>query len=246
MAESALAPASACASLARMRRLFAVLCCTILLPVFVLGCSYAPLGLAENQPNVGDARIERDIVLYGENRFEVGEYTDAGFREDCRLTSRVEGWIEDTDAADGCVSCTEIYALTLLETDVEYFTNRIDQDETDCDFGLAGGFGIGFAPIDAFPIDFSESFFEWLNDHEPDEGDGTAVSYMQTNWSPIGSSDWTPRLGLFEAAEPIGTTYEREYFVKGYYYYNTNHLQTSSGREFGAVRWNMDLRFDDE
>ncbi len=97
-----------------------------------------------------------------------------------------------------------------------------------------------------FPIDFSENFFEWLNDHEPDEGDGTAASYVLTNWSPIGSSDWTPRLGLFEAADPIGTTYEREYFVKGYYYYNTNHLQTSSGHEFGAVRWEMDLRFDDE
>jgi len=229
-----------------MLRFLAALSSLVCLPVFVLACGYAPLGLEENQPEVGDARIERDIVLYGENRFEIGEYTDDGFREDCRLTSQMEGWVEETAASDGCTSCTEIYALTLLETEVEYFTNRIDQQETECNFGLAGGFGIGFAPIEVFPIDFSENFFEWLNDHEPDEGDGTAASYVLTNWSPIGSSDWTPRLGLFEAADPIGTTYEREYFVKGYYYYNTNHLQTSSGHEFGAVRWKMDLRFDDE
>ncbi len=229
-----------------MSRLFVVIPCVLLLPLAVLGCGYAPLGLVDNQPKVSDAIIERDIVLYGENRFSIGEYTDNGFREDCRLTSEVEGWIEETDTADGCTSCTEVYALTFKQTEVEYFTNRIDQEESECDFGLAGGFGIGFAPVEAFPVDVSESFFEWLNDHEPDEGDGTAVSYVQTNWSPLGSSDWTPRLGLFDAADPLGTTYEREYFVKGYYYYNTSHVQSSWGQEFGSVRWFMDLRFDDE
>ncbi|MBJ94639.1 MAG: hypothetical protein CMP23_09205 [Rickettsiales bacterium] len=224
-----------------MLRCLLLFCVTI----SALGCGYEPLGLADNQPQLGDARIDRTVVLYGENRFEVGEYTDDGFREDCRLTSELQGWVEESNEADGCPSCSEVYAVTVLETEVEYFTNRIDQQESDCNFGLAGGFGIGFAPIESFPIDFSESFYEWLGDHEPDEGDGTAVSYMLTNWSPIGSSDWTPRLGLFDSADPLGT-FDREYFVKSYYYYSTDHLETQSGRQFGAVRWKMDLRFKDQ
>ena len=235
-------PTILCARLPRMVRFPPVVCFVLTLPIFALGCGYQPLGLDENRPQIGDSIIDRDIILYGENRFEVGEYTDDGFREDCRLTSQVEGWLETGDMTDGCTSCTEIYSVTLLETEVEYYTNQIDQDESECNFGLAGGFGIGFAPIDQFPIDFSESFFEWLNEDEPDEGDGTAVRYVQTNWSPIGTSDWTPRLGLFDAADPLGT-FEREYYVKGYYYYNTNHLLKNNGAEYGAVRWKMDVQF---
>ena len=44
-----------------------------------VGCGYQPLGLAESKPKLADAMIERDIILYGENRFEIGEYTDNGF-----------------------------------------------------------------------------------------------------------------------------------------------------------------------
>ena len=225
-----------------LRYITSLVAAVLALPVFALGCGYQPLGLADNKPNIADARIDRDIILYGENRFEIGEYTDDGFREDCRLTSQVEGWVEDGDAAEGCTSCTEIYSLTLLETETDYFTNTIDQQESECDFGLAGGFGLAFAPVEQFPIDLSENFFEWLNENETDEGDGTAVRYVQSNWSPIGPSDWTPRLGLYDAADPIGT-YEREYYVLGYYYYTTNHLLKNNGNEYGAVRWKMDVRF---
>jgi len=218
-----------------------------------MGCGYQPLGLAENHPSVGDSIIERDIVLCGENRFEVGEYVDNVFREDCRLTSRLKGWVESGPAVDGCPSCSEIYGLTVLDTEVEYFNGQIDQEESECNFGLAGGFGLAFAPVEQFPIDDSDGFFSWLNEHEPDEAAGTAVRYALTNWSPSGSSDWTARLGLFDSADPVPSIQDedcefesdREHFVKGFWYYNTQHLLKNSGAQYGSVRWKMDLVIED-
>ncbi len=190
-----------------------------------VACNYEPLNLSVNIPALEDAIAQHDVIAYGENRFLVGEYGDDGFVEACRVVSDLQGWY-DPELNDGsCANCTEVITLVLT-----------DSSDTSCDEGFVGSFSIGVTPTENFPEGFHNAFHDWVLEGEVDEGEGTAVAFLQTLWSPLGAEEWEPRMGVFEDVDPVGLSYEREYYAQSYFYY------VVQDREGPHVRWNLDLK----
>lgn len=205
-----------------MHRLFAL----VLLLASLSACRYEPLEYDENVPQLGDAVIDREIVVFGESRIT---YRTDGGNFICAIVSDIEGWVEEEvdPASVGCVGCTENFTLG-------FFAN----DDSDCNHAVSGAATIALTPTSFFPRD-SQPEWQWDFLMEEDEGElpggagGQATGYVSTNWSPFGPSDWGPRMALFPPDSETGLdSYVREYFAYGWY------VWTSSE---GRASWEMDL-----
>ena len=205
-----------------MNRLFVLL----LAFASLSACRYAPLEFEENIPEIEDAVVNRELVVFGESR--INYYSDNG-NWICQIAANIEGWSEsEVDSADvGCTGCSENFTLS-------FFAN----DDTTCDHSIGGVATIALTPISFFPQD-TQPEWQWENLTEedpsewPDAAAGGPLGYISTNWSPHGPSDWSPRLAYYPLDDATGLdSYSREYFAQGWYVWTS-----STGRAY----WEMDL-----
>ena len=183
------------------------------------GCSYTPLALDENRPDVEDQIQEHEIVVGGESRIRFGDSSSTN----CWLFNEVRGWADHFDPDDlGCSGCSEGYTLVLDPS-----------DEGSCDFPVAGAPSIAITQLEFFPWgDYPDWVERVLTEDVPEAAAGTAVAYASTNWNPSGEADWSERLAVYELAEGPAEGFARAYYLSPFYVYST-------AEGFGY--WYMDL-----
>ena len=114
-----------------------------LLAVAVLaGCPYQPLAYDENVPSMEDAVKHPTIVVHGRStvvwQAQNGEGALTG--EFCRTTADVSGWLSPDLNDESCVGCQDVYTLEL------------DENSSNCDFGMAQFAVIAFTPAIEAPM----------------------------------------------------------------------------------------------
>ena len=192
----------------------------------LFGCRFEPLAYDENVPELSDAILDRDIVVYGEAVFA---YFDDDDNLICELSMDIQGWAEEEEAPPGdiiCVGCSENFTLSLAAN-----------EDSSCDHTISGAATVAIARSEYFRRSDNPSWI-WDNylaseDH-PDEAGAPAFGFLATNWDPRGSADWGERLAIYEAAESSDVEGAvREYYAQGFYIWGTSE---------GRATWSMTLQ----
>ena len=199
---------------------------TLLLTALLLltGCQYGPLERQENQPQLTDAVVERDIVVTGRSYVVFRENNNGVGGLLCIMEQDVEGWEAPELNDETCIGCQETYTLGLVTT------------ESDCDFTVGATADIAFTPIEFLDVSgVQDSVADWLLENE-------AESYLNTTWTVRSTDDWEPRMGVWsdETPNPLeggNGTYECEFdrCAQHYFWYG-------SGDWY--ARWWVDLEFE--
>lgn len=153
------------------------------------GCQYAPLERQENQPELADASLDREIVITGQSyvTWRQREGNGAVGSVICVVEQDVRGWAAPELNDASCKGCDEIYTLAMEVTNAE-----------DCDKGGPSAVDIAFATFDFYDQTAgTDSNLEWLVEYESD-------GYMNTTWDPRGYTAWDPRMGVFDDVIPNG------------------------------------------
>lgn len=198
---------------------------TLLLTGLLLltGCQYGPLERQENQPQLADAVVERDIVVSGRSVVVFRENVDGIGPVLCTMEQDVEGWEAPELNDETCIGCQETYTLGLLTT------------ETDCDFTVGATADIAFTPMDFLDVSGAQdSVSNWLVENEAEE-------YLNSTWTVRGSDGWEPRMGVWSDEtpdDPSGNgSYECEFdrCAQQRFWYGTTEWY---------ARWWVDIEFE--
>jgi hypothetical protein len=182
-------------------------------------------------PDLAGAKIDRDVVVYGESRIHYFEEVDNSLQEYCVAVAGINGWVEAEGPDAGCIGCSEDFTLAFLQS-----------DESSCEHSYPSGTAtLAITPLQYFPVEEYPALWDWLREGDPPPGaDGDAVAFAYTNWLPAGGTEYLPYLGIYPPAESTGLeSYEREYYVRtrsGYVVSYTQH---------GWTTWEMDLWLTD-
>ena len=171
--------------------------------VFLLlaGCAEAPLALEENRPEISDAPIERDLVIYG--TMDVSYWTRGQNSEYvCGGEYDVVGWVEEelssTDV--GCTGCSENYTIAPAFRDSTCNTLRARGAPT------VALLDFGFFPHDG--TSWRQSVFDFLtDDYVPPAAQGPAERFGRSNWNAVAYYDEDAFDGFF-GVYPSGSTPE--------------------------------------
>lgn len=144
------------------------------------GCQYEPLDNEANKPQLGNAVLTHDIIVTGKAYLLFLENDDGNLGDFlCTVEQSVEGWAADELNDETCVGCSNTYGLGLISVD------------SGCDFATGAVANIAFTPLEFLDRSAHESLGDWLDENGADE-------YLNTTWEPRGSSEWKPRMGVFE------------------------------------------------
>lgn len=166
---------------------------SLILFVFLLlvGCAEPPLALDDHRPEISDAVIERDLVVFG--TMEV-VYTTRGQNPEvvCTGDFDVVGWVEeDLSSTDvGCTGCSENYTLAPTF------------DESTCNSVRARGAPtLVLQDFDFFPHNGTQgrqNTFDFLTgDYVPPSSSGPAERFGRSNWNAVSFYDDGAFAGLF-------------------------------------------------
>ncbi len=151
------------------------------------GCQYSPLERQENQPELADALLDREIVATGTSYLTLRQREGNGGVGGviCVLEQDVRGWAAPELNDANCRGCGAVYTLA-METLGD-----------DCGVGPTS-VNIGFATFDFYDQTAgTEGSLEWLVENGSD-------GYMNTTWDPRGYTTWDPRMGVFDEMIPNG------------------------------------------
>ena len=190
-----------------------------LLAVAVLaGCPYQPLAYDENVPSMEDAVKHPTIVVHGRStvvwQAQNGEGALTG--EFCRTTADVSGWLSPDLNDESCVGCQDVYTLEL------------DENSSNCDFGMAQFAVIAFTPLTALNPGYAQSYGQWFDTNGAD-------SFLQVRWTPSGQTGWRPGLGVFDGGWPDDEVEcDADICGESRYYHCRNEAQ-------GCGRWYLEM-----
>ncbi|MCO4774191.1 MAG: hypothetical protein KDA24_29440 [Deltaproteobacteria bacterium] len=156
--------------------------------VFALaGCQYGPLEREENEPTLGEAFLDRDLIVSGTSIVRYHELQGNSVADTiCVVEQEVVGYEAPEINDSTCVGCARVYRLGMLRV-----------PEPECDFGAAAA-DIAFADPEFLPQSGGSNFYqEWVTEGAPRE-------FGYSKWTPPGGNleDWTTRLGLWRDESP--------------------------------------------
>ncbi len=188
----------------------------IVVMALAAGCQYEPLDNQANKPRLANAVLSRDIIVTGTAYLLYLQNNDGNLGSFlCTAEQNIEGWASDELNDESCIGCGRTFTLGMSTV------------ETTCDFGTGAAADIAFTPLDFLDRTTNESLGNWLDENE-------AVEYLNTTWEPRGSSEWKPRMGVFEddwatdpsdhatipSSSPNGTC-QGQYCAQGRFWYGT-------------------------
>jgi hypothetical protein len=159
--------------------------------LLLVGCGEPPLALEENHPDISDAPVERDVVIYG-TMDVVYSTREQNSQYYCSGEFDVLGWVEDDlDSTDvGCTGCSENYTIgtEFVDTDCANLRARGAPTVALMDFGF-------------FPRDGSqarEDTYTYLTgETTPTGAAGPAERFGRSNWNAIAFYDDNALNGFF-------------------------------------------------
>ena len=150
------------------------------------GCQYGPLDLEDNEPEIGDARVDREFTVTGTSFLQYREIVNNQIGDVlCVSEQDVVGYeAPELNTAD-CVGCRRAYRLGLFEREIPT-----------CEFGRAS-IDIAFAPLEYLDqVSTDQPFADFL-------ADGDAREFVYNTYT-TGDPGWFPRMGAFEDESPYG------------------------------------------